>query len=317
MYELPRISDFREALTRVQTHAHLTPVHTSRTINERLGANIFFKCENFQRVGAFKFRGAINKVYSMPDEALVNGVATASSGNHAQAVALAAQMKGIPAYIVMPDNAPSVKVAAVKGYGAIITLCKPTLKDRYETLDRVIAETGAALIHAFDDYQIIAGQGTATMELLDQAPPLDLLLAPVGGGGLISGTALAAHYFSPNTQVWGCEPEAANDAYKTYYSGQFVPSNDPKTLADGLLTSLGKKNLPIVLEHLKGVAVCSEKAIIEAMLFLWERMKLVVEPSGAVPLACLLENKLDIQGRNVGILLSGGNVDLRKLPWME
>lgn len=290
---------------------------TSSTLNELLGARIFFKCENFQKVGAFKFRGAVNKVFSMPDSALAQGVATASSGNHAQAVALAAKMKGIPAYIVMPENAPSVKVAAVKGYGAKITLCKPTLKDRYETLDRVIAETGAALVHAFDDYQIIAGQGTATMELIGQAPPLDLLLAPVGGGGLIGGTALAAHYFSPSTHVWGCEPDEANDAFKSYYSKSFVPSNDPKTLADGLLTSLGKKNLPIVLEHLKGVATCSEKAMVDAMLFLWERMKLVVEPSGAVPLACLLEKKLDIQGRNVGIILSGGNVDLRKLPWME
>lgn len=315
--ETPDKQLFADALVRVRPFVHRTPVMTSSTLNDLLGGQFYFKCENLQKIGAFKFRGAINKVYSLPSGALVNGVATASSGNHAQAVALAARMKGIPSYIVMPENAPSVKVAAVKGYGAQITLCKPTLKDRYETLERMIAETGAALIHAFDDPYIIAGQGTATMELVEEVPGLDLVLAPVGGGGLIGGTALAAHYFSPGTQVWGCEPTMANDAYKSYYSKTLVPSNDPQTLADGLLTSLGKINFPILLEYVSGVATASEKAIADAMFFLWERMKLVVEPSGAVPLACLMEGNPDVKGKKVGIILSGGNVDLRALPWMK
>lgn len=311
----PTLDDILDAQGRIRGHAHITPVMTSRALNDITGARLFFKCESFQKVGAFKYRGATNAVYSLTDEQAARGVATHSSGNHAAALALAARTRGIPSYIVMPDNAPRVKKEAVASYGAEITYCEPTLKARETTLERVVARTGAEVIHPYNDWRIIAGQGTAALELFDEIADLDIVMTPVGGGGLLSGTALTASYISPSTRVIAAEPENANDAFQSFYAGCLIPSNNPKTVADGLLTSLGDKTFAVICQHVYAVVTVSEDSIIEAMRMIWERMKIVVEPSSAVPLGSILEGKVDCRKRRVGIILSGGNVDLGNLPW--
>lgn len=298
-----------DAAARLHGQVHHTPVLTSQWINQQTGAELFFKCENFQKVGAFKFRGATNALLQLSPEAQARGVTTHSSGNHAQALALAAQARGLKAWIVMPENAPAVKRAAVEGYGATVIACAPTLAARESTVAEVIARTGATFIHPYNDPAIIAGQATAALELLAEQP-LDALMAPVGGGGLLSGTALAAHHFAPDIQVYGAEPAAADDAYRSLISGQIEPSITPQTIADGLLTSLGDLTFPILQRHLGGIYRVSEAGIIEAMRWLWERMKIVVEPSGAVPLAAVIEHPEAFAGQRVGLIVSGGNVDI-------
>ena len=311
----PTLADILTAAGRIAPYAHRTPVLTCAALDERLGARIFLKCENFQKVGAFKFRGAANAVFSLDAAAATRGVATHSSGNHAQALALAARLRGIPAFIVMPDNAPTVKKAAVAGYGGRITYCESTLKARETTLERVVQETGAEVVHPYNDDRVIAGQGTAALELLEDVPGLDAVMIPVGGGGLLSGTAIAATSLQPGIRVIAAEPEGADDACRSFRAGRIIPSVAPKTVADGLLTSLGDRTFPVIRERVEDIVTVSEAAIIAAMKFIWERAKLVIEPSSAVPVAALWEKKIDLDGLRVGIILSGGNVDLDRLPW--
>jgi len=314
MSQVPTSEDILQAANRISAYAHETPVLSSESLNRMVGASLFFKCENFQKVGAFKFRGACNAVFSLTDEEAAKGVATHSSGNHAQALALAAKLRKIPAYIVMPSNAPQVKVDAVKGYGAEITFCEPTLQAREQALNKVVERTGAYFIHPYNDYRIIAGQATAALELLEKITDLDVIIPPVGGGGLLSGTALAAHYFSDSVRVIGAEPAGADDAYRSLQENHIIPSTDPNTIADGLLTSLGDKTFPIIRDYVDKIITVQERSIAKAMKHLWERLKVVVEPSAAVPVALLLESGQKFKGTRIGIILSGGNVDLNKLP---
>ena len=312
---IPSSQEILEARSRIHPYIHRTPVITSSLINRWVGNELYFKCENFQKAGAFKSRGAVNAILCLTPFQREHGVATHSSGNHAQALARAAQLFNIPAYVVMPNNAPKVKIAAVKDYGGLITFCEPTLEARESTLKRVIAKTGANEIHPYDNYTVIAGQATAAAELFEQAPLLDYLLCPVGGGGLLSGTALSCAYFSSKTKVIACEPAGADDAFRSFSSGKIVPSLHPKTIADGLLTSLGGRNFPIIIKYVSEVVTVSEEAIVDAMRLLYERAKIVVEPSSVVPLAALLENKISAKNSKIGIILSGGNVDLANLPF--
>jgi len=300
---------------RIRPFVHKTPVLTSNSINQITGIQLFFKCENLQKVGAFKFRGACNALLSMSEEEISKGVATHSSGNHAQALALAARMQGVPAYIVMPRTAPTVKKAAVAGYGAEIIECEPTLEAREEALHEVCERTGASFVPPFDDYRIIAGQGTAAKEIFEEVEDLDALITPVGGGGLLAGSALAAKYFSPHTQVYAGEPEGADDAYRSFESGKRVLTHTPNTIADGLLTTLGEKNFEIIRREVQAIITVSDNEIVDAMKLLWERMKIVVEPSGAVPFAAILKNREQFSEKKVGVILSGGNVDLTQLPF--
>lgn len=316
MEKIPTLADIEAAADRIAPYAHQTPILTCQTIDEMLGMQLFFKCENLQKVGAFKFRGATNAVFAMEDTAAAKGVATHSSGNHAQALALAAKIRGIPAHIVMPETAPAVKKAAVAGYGANITFCKPTLEARESTLAEVVAETGATFVHPYDNSYIVAGQATAAREMLaTEVKGFDVLMAPVGGGGLASGTALTAHYLSPKTAVIAGEPAGADDAYRSMKENRRLPSVNPQTIADGLLTSLGELSFSIIRDYVQEIVTVSEDAIIQAMRLVWERMKIIIEPSSAVPLAVLLEHDLGLQGKRVGIIISGGNIDLGKLPW--
>lgn len=307
--------DIRQAHDRIRPLIHRTPILTSRHLDGLTGASIFFKCENLQKIGAFKIRGALNAVMSLTDAQAAPGVVTHSSGNHAQALALAARLRSISAHIVMPENAPRVKVDAVRGYGGRIIFCPPTHTAREEAAARVQRETNAHLVHPYNDLRIVAGQATACLELLEDQPGLDYVLAPVGGGGLISGAALAAAFFSPSTRVIGVEPAGADDAARSMISGVIEPSLNPRTLADGLLTSLGSVTFPIIRKHVDRILTVSEPALIGAMRLVWERMKIIIEPSSAVPLAALLEGLLDVKGKKVGLILSGGNADLDNLPW--
>jgi threonine dehydratase len=313
---IPRASDITEAAERIYPFINKTPVLTSGTLNRSLNSRIFFKCENFQKVGAFKARGATNAVMQLDDQTLSGGVATHSSGNHAQALSWAANLRKCKAFIVMPGNSSRVKVDAVKGYGGQITFCEPTLDARESMLDKVMKETGATEIHPYNDVRIISGQATAALELIEEIPDLDLIIAPVGGGGLLSGTALSAHYFSPNAKVIAAEPEQANDAYLSFLNKKFIPSVNPDTMADGLRTSLGSITFPIILKYVNEIVTVSESSILQAMRFTWERMKILIEPSSAVPLAALFENKIEAGGKRIGVILSGGNVDLDHLPWL-
>ena len=309
------LTDIQQAAERIKSYAHRTPVITNESLNKRVGAQVYLKCENMQKVGAFKFRGACNAVYSLSAGDAKRGVCTHSSGNHAQALALAAQLRGIPAYIVMPDNAPQVKKDAVAGYGGQITFCEPTLDARESTLARIANETGANVVHPYNDERVIAGQGTAALELLVSIPNLDAVIAPVGGGGLLSGTSIAAKKLNPRIRVIAAEPEMADDAYRSMKEGRIIPSDNPKTIADGLLTTLGKLTFPIIQRNVEQVVTVSEQGIIDAMKFVWERAKIVIEPSAAVAVAVLWEKKIDLSGLKVGVILSGGNLDLNKLPW--
>ena len=315
----PHEPDLEAARRRLEGHAHRTPVLTSATLDDLTGAQLFFKCENFQRIGAFKFRGAYNTLASLDPAVRQRGVVTHSSGNHAQAVALSARQFGVPAWVVMPSNAPRVKRQAVEGYGAEVRPCEPTMAAREGGCEAVIGATGATLVHPFDDPRIIAGQGTATLELLEEIEGLDAVLVPVGGGGLASGAVLACRQHSPTTKVFGGEPAGADDAARSLASGTLQPSIAPQTIADGLRGNLGPLTFKILEHGLEAIVTVAEETIVEAMKMLWERMKLVVEPSAAVPLAALLEGhrdgRLDLAGARVGIVLSGGNVDLGDLPW--
>ena len=310
------LDDIRRAAARITPYSHRTPVITSATVDSMTGARVFFKCENLQRVGAFKFRGAANAVFSLDDATARRGVATHSSGNHAQALALAARLRGIDACIVMPRDAPRVKMDAVRGYGARIVFSGSAPEDREHTLKEVVDETGAEFVHPSDDLRVIAGQGTCAMEIIEEVPDLDVVITPVGGGGLLSGTALAVRGLSPGARVVGAEPAAADDAFRSFTTGTLFPSGNPKTIADGLRTSLGPNTFPIVRTHVSAIVTTSEEAIVRAMRFVWERMKVVIEPSAAVPLGAIMEGKLDIRGLRAAIVLSGGNVDLDALPWM-
>jgi threonine dehydratase len=304
-----------DAAARISPYVHHTAVCTCRGLDALTGATLFFKCENLQKVGAFKARGATNAVFSLSDREAAAGVATHSSGNHAAALALAARLRGVRAYVVMPSNAPAVKQRAVAGYGARIALCQPTLAAREDKLAEVIARTGAVAIHPYDDERIIAGQGTAALELCEEVGDLDVVMAPVGGGGLLSGTALAVRSLSPRTRILGAEPEVADDAYRSLQAGRIIPSDYPETVADGLRTSLGKLTFPIIQQYVDEIVTAGEAEIIAATRMVWERMKLVIEPSAAVPLATLLTGRAVLGGKRVGIILSGGNVDLDTLPW--
>jgi threonine dehydratase/serine racemase len=311
------LTDIREAAERIAPYAHRTPIATCAAIDRRAGREVVFKCEQYQKVGAFKFRGACNAVMRLSDEAAVRGVATHSSGNHAQALALAAKLRGVDAHVVMPSNAKSVKRRAVEGYGARIIECEPTLAARESTVLEVLADTGATLVPPYDHPDIIAGQGTAALELLEQVPDLDAIVAPVGGGGLVSGTALTAHGVRPSVRIFAAEPKGADDAARSKTAGELILQTGPRTIADGLLTSLGEFTWPVVRDLVERVVTVEEEEIVAAMRLAWERAKLLIEPSSATALAAVLTEEflgLDEMSR-VGVILSGGNVDLEDLPW--
>ena len=311
----PDLETIRAAHRRIAPHIHRTPMMTSASLDEKAGARLYFKCENLQKTGSFKIRGATNAIFSLSAEEAARGVVTHSSGNHAAAVALAARRRGIWAWIVMPSNAPEAKRKAVEAYGGEITFCEPTLAAREAATAEIIRKTGAVLIHPFDDDRIIAGQATATVEFLEEVPDLDFILAPVSGGGLLSGTAIAAKSLRPAIRVVGCEPKNADDAYRSLAEGRLVPMEHPDTIADGLRASLAGHTLAILRQHVERIVLVSEEEIVAAMRQVWERMKLVIEPSAAVAVAPALGRRLDTEGKKVGIILSGGNLDLTRLPF--
>jgi len=314
---LPDLATIRAAHARIAPHVHRTPVLTCRSIDAETGAQLFFKCENFQKVGAFKARGAINAVFSLNDEEARRGVVTHSSGNHGAALAYAARQRGIAAWVVMPENAPKVKQENVRRFGATIRFCAANVAARAAACAAIEAETGATLIHPFDDAQVIAGQGTAALELIEAVSDLDIVVAPVGGGGLLSGTAIVARALRGQMRVYGAEPANADDAARSFRSGQVEPLPDKGTIADGLRTTLSVRTLAAIRANVAAIGTASEDAIVQAMRMTWERMKIVIEPSCAVPLACLLERTLDVAGARVGVIVSGGNVDLDRLPWQK
>ncbi|MBO6828728.1 pyridoxal-phosphate dependent enzyme [Allomuricauda sp.] len=300
---------------RIKPFIHNTPVLTSRLINEMAGAHLFFKCENFQRMGAFKMRGAANSIMQLSDEQKQNGVVTHSSGNFAQALSLSAQSLGVTAYIVMPDSAPQVKKEAVKGYGGVLVECESTLEARERTSQEIVEKHGATFIHPSNDDHVILGQGTACKELLELHPNLDYVVTPVGGGGLIAGTALAAHYFGNKCKTVGGEPFEVDDAYRSLQSGQIETNSSTNTIADGLKTQLGDRNFPIIQKHVEEIIRVTEDEIIQSMRLLWERLKIVCEPSCAVALAAVFREKEKFKAQEIGIIISGGNVDLSRLPF--
>ncbi|MDX9772612.1 MAG: pyridoxal-phosphate dependent enzyme [Bacteroidales bacterium] len=312
---IPRFSDIIAASEAIAPFVHRTPVLTSRQIDSVSDAYLFFKCENFQKVGAFKFRGATNAVMSLTAEQRARGVVTHSSGNHAAALAYAAVSRGVKAYIIMPSSAPEVKKRAVAGYGAEITFCEPTLAAREAAAAGVIERTGATMIHPYDNFDIIAGQGTAAMELLADIDRPDAVIAPVGGGGLLSGTAIAARHLVPSVKIYGAEPLLADDAARSLHSGTIQPALPPRTMADGLLTSLCERTFTVIKDNVDDILTVTEEQISGAMMLVWERMKIIIEPSAAVPVAAVLANKELFRGKRVAIIVSGGNVDLTKLPF--
>ena len=312
---IPSQQDVQQAFERVVPHVHQTPVLTSRLLDELSGASIFFKCENFQKMGAFKMRGAINAILQLPQADRAKGVVTHSSGNFAQAVSLAAKNLGIPAHIVMPNNAPQVKKDAVISYGGIIYESEATIAARQTMASQIQDKTGATFLHPSNDIDVILGQGTAAIELLQKHPSLQCIITPVGGGGLLAGSALAAIYFGSSVNVYGGEPLNADDAYRSFHSGEIQYNSQVHTIADGLRTHLGDKNFPIIKTLVTDIIRVEEKEIIAAMKLLWERLKIIIEPSCAVPFAALLKDKKTFAGKKVGIVLSGGNVDLTSLPF--
>jgi len=312
---LPGLSDILSAHKRIEPFIHRTPVLTSRQLNRIFECDLYFKCENFQKVGAFKFRGATNAVLSLTEEKKKHGVVTHSSGNHAAALALAAGLNGIKAFIVMPGNAPSVKKEAVAGYGASITFCKPTLQSREETCRNIMEKEGATLVHPYDNFNVICGQGTASLELLEDVGDLDVVVAPVGGGGLMSGTSTCIKGINNKIKVIGAEPLNANDAWKSFKTGILTPSVNPLTIADGLLTSLSELTFSIIRKNVDDIFTVNEESIISSMKLVWERMKIIIEPSSATVLAVVKENPGFFRGKRTGLIISGGNVDLSKLPF--
>jgi len=311
----PSKKNIIEAHERIEKYIHKTPILSSQLIDKICGANIYFKCENFQKTGAFKFRGASNAILSLSEKELSSGIATHSSGNHAAAIALAGRMHKTTAYIVMPSNAPKIKIAAVREYGGKITFCKPTLKSREETLDKIVKQTGAAFIHPYNNYDVIAGQASCAKEILQELDNLDYIIAPVGGGGLLSGTALSAYYFGKDVKVIAGEPSGADDAFCSFRDKKIYPSINPKTIADGLLTSLSEKTFGIIKKYVSKIITVSDTEIILAMRLIWERMKIIVEPSSAVTLAVIIKNKNMFANKNIVLIISGGNVDLTNLPF--
>jgi len=313
------LSSIKDAATRIHGQVHRTPVLTSTTFDSLSGAHLYFKCENLQRIGAFKMRGALNAVLSLPEEKARLGVVTHSSGNFAQAVALAARTRGIPAHIVMPSNSPAVKKRAVEGYGARVIPCEPTLEARETTAQAVLAETGATFLHPYDQDEVIAGQGTVALELVEQIPDLQAVIVPIGGGGLVSGIALALHELAPEVTIYGAEPLGADDAARSKAAGKFIPQTAPDTIADGLKTSLGERTWPVIRDLLRDIIVVDDEAIEVAMRLVWERMKIVIEPSAACGVAAALSEgfQSERQGKHIAIVLSGGNVDLDQLPWSK
>lgn len=312
---LPSLVEINEARNRINQFIHRTPVMSSKQLNSIFGCSMYLKCENFQKAGAFKFRGATNAILSLSDEEKRRGVVTHSSGNHAAALSLAARMNGVKAMIVMPETAPSVKKAAVLGYGGEITFCKPTLEARESTTARIIKETGATLVHPYDNFKVICGQGTAALEMLEDISDLDIVVAPVGGGGLLSGTSTSVKGLNSRIKVYAAEPLNANDAFKSFKNGYIIPSENPKTIADGLLTSLSDLTFSVIRKNVDGIFTATEESIIECMLLVWERMKIIIEPSSATVLAIIKENPEVFRGKKVGLIISGGNVDFRKLPF--
>ncbi|WP_443633940.1 pyridoxal-phosphate dependent enzyme [Candidatus Marifrigoribacter sp. Uisw_064] len=312
---IPTKKDLEGTHKRVQPFVHRTPILTSRLINELVGSLLFFKCENFQKAGAFKMRGAINAIQQLTADQKSNGVVTHSSGNFAQAVSLAAKQLGVKAYIVMPSNAPKVKIEGVKTYGGEITFSEPNLASREREANRIQKETGATFLHPSNNLDVILGQGTSAIEFIEDQSNLDVILTPVGGGGLLAGTALACHYYHSTCKVIGGEPLQVNDAFRSLKSGKIEYNEHSNTIADGLRTHLGDINFPIITELVDEIICVSEEEIITAMKIIWERMKIIVEPSSAVPLAAILKEKKYFKGKNIGVILSGGNVDISKLPF--
>lgn len=314
---IPSLADIQSAHNRIMPFIHRTPVLTSGQLNSIFGCELFFKCENFQKVGAFKYRGATNAIRCLSDDEKRRGVITHSSGNHAASLSLAAAINDVKARIVMPENAPVVKKNAVAGYGADITFCQPTLQSREETTRKIIEETGAVLIHPYNNFNVICGQGTAALELLEDIKDLEIVVAPIGGGGLMSGTSTAIKEINKAIKVIGAEPLNANDAWQSFNIGKIVPSNNPKTVADGLLTSLCELTFSIIRKNVDQILTATEESIIECMLLVWERMKIIIEPSSATVLAVIKENPDMFRGRKTGLIISGGNVDFRKLPFSQ
>lgn len=307
---IPTINQIKAAHEAIKPYIHHTPVLTCNTIDRMTGAKIFFKCENFQKIGAFKMRGASYATLTLSEDEKKKGIATHSSGNHAQAVALSAKNHGIKAYIVMPSNAPSVKKNATLGYGAEVIDCESNIQSRQDTLDKIVAQTGASFIHPFDDYNVITGQATAAKELIEEVEALDIVMAPIGGGGLMSGTCLSTHYLLPNAQIIGAEPLMVNDAYRSWKTGTLSKNElGAKSIADGLLTNLSDKTFEIIQKYIDNIFIVNEEEIKNAMLLVWERMKIVIEPSSAVPLAAILQQTELFEGKRVGVILTGGNVN--------
>jgi threonine dehydratase len=315
LVESLNLDTIRAAHERIRPYIHRTPVLTSSWLNDACRASLFFKCENFQKVGAFKARGATNAVFALDDETARRGVATHSSGNHGAAVARAAKLRGIPAHIVMPSNSAKVKIRAVAGYGAQVVFCEATEQSREIKCAEVISQTGATLIHSFENEHVVAGQGTAAMELLEDIPDVDVIMCPVGGGGLLSGTAIAAKSMRPQIKVIAVEPENADDAAQSFRAGRRVVTKKTFTIADGLRTNIGEPNFAIVQRYVDDIVTVSEEAIVWAMRTIWETMKIVIEPSAAVPYAAIPERVIDVERKRMGIILTGGNIDLDALPW--
>lgn len=313
--DIPAWTDVQKAHERILPWIHRTPILTCRTFDDMLGGELLFKCENFQKAGAFKVRGATNAVFSLDEASAVKGVATHSSGNHALSLSRAAKCRGIPCRVVMPHTAPKAKMEAVEGYGGHITTCEPSLSARESTLDGIIDETGAHFVHPYNDPRVIAGQGTCAKELIEDAGPLDALIAPIGGGGMISGSSLTASAISPNTRIYAAEPSQADDARRSFLAGHIIEDDAPDTVADGLRVSLRPYTWHFVSNYVTDVLLASETEIVEAMRLIWKRMKIVIEPSSAVPLAVLLKNRDLFAGQRIGVILTGGNVDLDRLPW--
>ena len=311
------IDDIRAAAGRIKSVGHRTPILTSQTLDKMAGRKLFFKCENFQKVGAFKLRGGWNAVSMLSDEEAAKGVCTHSSGNHAQALAFSAMKRGIASYIVMPNNVPDVKLDAVKGYGANITLCEPTLEARKTTLDEIAKKTGAQVVHPFNNPNVIAGQGTAVLEMIEDLGELDAIIAPIGGGGLMSGTCVTTRSLLPEAKLFGAEPTGADDAYRSLKEGKIIPQTNPNTICDGLLTSLGEYTWNILKDHLEAIYTVTDDEVINAMRLVWERMKIIIEPSSATAIAVALKSEFRaLEGlEKVGIILTGGNVELSKLPF--
>lgn len=315
LHEVPTLSDIQSAHTAIKEYVHRTPILTSSAINDMVGASLFFKCENFQKIGAFKMRGAVCAGLALRKSELAKGLATHSSGNHAQAVALTAKLLETKAHIVMPSNSPKIKIEGTKGYGAEVTFSGTTIESRQETLDKVIEKTGATFIHPFDNYNVICGQATCSMEVHDEISDLDSIISPIGGGGLMSGTALTTHFLKPDCKVYGAEPSIVDDAFRSVESGTIQKNENINTIADGLRTNLSEKTFGIIQKHVDEIFLVEEAEIVNAMRIIWERMKIIIEPSCAVPLAAILKNKSKFQNQKIGLILTGGNVDLGKLPF--